>query len=301
MRSRLPMFEYVEPGSLDDALSFLDARGPGARPLAGGTDLLVAMRMKGERPTALVNLKTIPGLADIQEREDGLHIGALATMQAVAESPEVVRSYPCLAQAAGCLGSWQVRCRATVGGNLCNGAPSAETAPPLLVLDAKAVVAGPGGSRQAIDLERFFRGPGVTECGPGSLLIEVVVPRPADGMRTAYVKHSPRRAMDIAVVGVAVGLALDDGARGGPGRVREARIALGAVAPTPVRARKAEESMIGREFTPDLAREAGRLAALSAKPISDVRASARYRLEMIEVLVARELAALANATGGELS
>ncbi|MEW6107313.1 MAG: FAD binding domain-containing protein, partial [Bacillota bacterium] len=164
MRNRLPMFEYAEARSVDDALSFISTRGAGAKPLAGGTDLLVSMRMKGERPSALVNLKTIPGLDRVEDRADGLHIGALATMQAVADCPEVARWYTCLAQAAGVVGSWQVRNRATIGGNLCNGAPSAETAPPLLVLGAHAVVAEPGGARRTVNLERFFHGPGVTEC-----------------------------------------------------------------------------------------------------------------------------------------
>lgn len=294
MRSRLPAFGYAEACSVDDALSFLSSRGARAKALAGGTDLLTAMRMKGARPSALVNLKTIPGLDKIEGRDDGLHIGALATMQAVAGSPGVAREYACLAQAASVVGSWQVRCRATLGGNLCNGAPSAEMAPPLLVLGAKAAIAEPGGRRQVIDLERFFHGPGATECSQGKLLLEVIVPKPEEGLLTIYMKHSPRKAMDIAVVGVAVALSLD---RAGH-IIKDARIALGAVASTPLRAREAEESLVGRAFTCDVARDAGRLAAACARPISDVRASAEYRLEMIEVMVARALTALVDARRG---
>ncbi len=293
MRNRLPRFDYAEACSVEDALTLLKQLGPGAKPLAGGTDLLVAMRMKGAKPDALINLKTIPGLDSIEARADRLHVGALATMQAVADCPEVARWYTCLAQAAGVVGSWQVRNRATIGGNLCNGAPSAETAPPLLVLGAHAVVAEPGGARRTVNLERFFHGPGVTECSAGKLLLEIVVPKPADDMRTIYIKHSPRKAMDIAVVGVAAGLAMQEG-----GRVREARLALGAVAPTPVRAREAEAYLAGRVLTPESAREAGKLAVRSARPISDVRASAEYRLEMIEVLVARALMVLAATERG---
>ncbi|MGE5585874.1 MAG: FAD binding domain-containing protein [Bacillota bacterium] len=293
MRNRLPRFDYAEARSVEDALALLEELGPGAKLLAGGTDLLVAMRMKGMEPGTLINMKTIPGLGTIQACEDGLHIGALATMQAVADCPEVTHGYGCLAEAAGVVGSWQVRNRATIGGNICNGAPSAETAPPLLVLGAQAVVAEPGGGRSTFDLQEFFHGPGVTQCSAGKLLLEIVVPKPADDMRTIYLKHSPRKAMDIAVVGVSAGLAIQDA-----GLVREARLALGAVAPTPVRAREAEAFLVGRRLTPESAREAGKLAARSAKPISDVRASAEYRLEMIEVLVARALMALAAAERG---
>ncbi|MCR4402054.1 MAG: xanthine dehydrogenase family protein subunit M [Firmicutes bacterium] len=289
MRERLPRFRYMEARSVEEALSLLKELGPGAKLLAGGTDLLVAMRMKGARPDALVNLKTVPGLDTIEARADGLFIGALATMQAVADSPEVARGFGCLARAAGVVGSWQVRNRATVGGNLCNGAPSAETAPPLLVLGAKAHVAEPGGGAKVVDLDDFFLGPGVTLCSSGRLLLGIAVPEPPQDMWTTYIKHSPRRAMDIAVVGVAVGLALKDG-----GRVREARIALGAVAPTPFRAREAEAYLEDRILTSEAAREAGRLAARAARPISDVRASAGYRLEMCETLVARALTALAS-------
>ena len=293
MRNRLPGFDYLEPRSVEDALAVLNRLGPGAKPLAGGTDLLVAMRMKGARPKALVNLKTIPGLDAIETRREGLYIGTLVTMQALADEPRLTDRFTCLSQAAGAVGSWQVRNRATIGGNLCNGAPSAETAPPLLVLGAKAHVAEPGGVRRHVDLDGFFRGPGATECSAGRLLLGVEIPTPPEGMRSIYIKHSPRKAMDIAVVGVAAGLALHDRCR-----VREARIALGAVAPVPLRAREAEAYLVDRLLTPEVAREAGRLAARSAKPISDVRASAEYRLEMIEVLVARALMTLAGTEGG---
>lgn len=293
MRNTLPSFEYVEAHTIEEALRLADS--PGARFLAGGTDLIVAMRTKGIRPQVVINLKTIRGLDYIDDRQDGLHIGCLVTMNRISESQEILSRYGCLAEAAGLVGSYQVRHRATIGGNLCNGAPSAETAPPLLALNARVIIEE-SNSRREIDLQQFFLSPGKTVCtnSGSALLREIVIPRSDNNLRTIYIKHSPRKAMDIAVVGVAVALSLD-----GTARIREVRIALGAVAPTPIRAYTAESALVGRKLTASLAREAGRLAAGDAKPISDVRASAEYRREMVEVLVARALMTLLERWGGD--
>jgi carbon-monoxide dehydrogenase medium subunit len=293
MRSKLTAFEYAEASSPNEALSLFHAGGEKARYLAGGTDLLVSMRMKGVNPQALINIKTIPGLDGIERCASGYRVGSLATMEKVAEQFASVPGCECLSQAASVVGSWQVRCRATIGGNLCNGAPSAETAPALLVLNANAVILDINGTEKNIPMDEFFLGPGVTQCTNGAFLTEIFIPTPKPGFRSIYIKHSPRIAMDIAVVGVAVGLSLGDDQC-----VEDARIALGAVAPTPIRALEAEKSLIGKRLEEATIEKAGILAARSAKPISDVRASAEYRLEMVETLTKRALIKLSYGVGG---
>lgn len=292
MRNRLPAFSYYEANSVDEALGMLHEGGEGARILAGGTDLIVAMRMKGTKPSVLVNIKTIPSLAEITEQGGELHVGPLLTMEQVERYFCAVRGCACLSHAARVVGSWQVRCRATIGGNICNGAPSAETAPALLALGAEAVIASYGGVSEVVDLENFFVGPGSTICGHDRLLVRLVIPRSTGETRTMYIKHSPRRAMDIAVVGVATSVTMDKNQR-----VADARIALGAVAPVPIRVHEAEESLVGAVLDQCSIRTAAKIAASAAKPVSDVRASAEYRREMVEVLVVKALGDLADQGG----
>lgn len=294
MRNKLPAFEYYEAHSLEEAVMMLHRADVLARPLAGGTDILVAMRMKGARPSSVVNLKTIPGLDSICEGSSGYHIGPLTCMDSVHRHFRGVPGCEALAQSAGAVGSWQVRCRATIGGNLCNGAPSADTAPALLVLGAKVTLAGPSErhdslSTQCVDLDQFFRGPGLTAASEGRILTDIFIPCPSQRLKTVYLKHSPRRSMDIAVVGVCAGIEIDEA-----GQVTLARIALGAVAPTPFRALEAGACIVGKQLDAAVCAEAGRMAGAASRPISDVRASAAYRREMVEVLVARALQSLAG-------
>lgn len=185
------------------------------------------------------------------------------------------------------MASMQIRNLATIGGNLCNAAPSADLAPPLIALEGTAVIAGPDGERRIL-LDQFFLGPGQTALAPGELLVAVELPVPHPRAAAVYLKNSPRRAMDIAVVGVAAAIAWLDR------RCEVVRIVLGAVAPTPLRARRAENLLLGQEISQERVAEAARTAAQEAQPIDDVRGSAWYRRRMVDVLVRRALLQLAE-------
>ncbi len=303
---------YWRPASLAEATAIL-SREPGARVLAGGTDLLVAAREKGLPLETVVDLKAIPGLAGVSilaahpaapggvPGQERLRVGALTTIHEIESSPYLRRTFPLLAEAAAMLGTRQIRNRATVGGNVANASPAAETACPLLAADAVAHIASPGddsGTGREVPLSSFFVGPGRTVLRPGEVLTAVECPafptlgqRPGSRRRgqsgglafgSAYIKLGPRRAVDIAVVNVAALVGLD-----GDGRVAQARIALGSVAPTAFRALEAEAVLSGGEPTEAIINTAARAAQAAARPIGDVRASAWYRSEMVEELVTR--------------
>lgn len=285
-------FEYLEPTSLEEAITLLSRHGSRAKVLAGGTDLLPSLKERVLRPGYVINIKRIPGLDSISYAPDqGARIGALATIRSLETSPVVKEKYQALAEAARVLGSPQIRNLATVGGNLCHAAPSAETASPLLVLSASVRLAG-AHTERVIPLESFFTGPGATILEDGELLVELLLPEPPPQTGTAYVKHSPRSFMDIAVAGVAVMVALEKG------RVAGCRIALGAVAPTPMIAHEAESLLRGQRPTKGLLELVARKAAAEARPVSDIRASAEYRRDMVRVQTARALR-LALARAGQ--
>ncbi len=283
---RLRAFEHHAPTSLAEATSLLQQHGEGARPLAGGTDLVVQMMentTKFAAPTHLVSLLRVPELSGIEFSEgEGLRIGAGVTMTEVAESPVIRERYSAIAEGAGLVGSYQTMNMATVGGNLCNAAPSADIAPPLLAFEAEAVIIRPSGQR-SVALEQFFAGPGKTVLDDGELLVEVRVPVPPANTGSAYTRHTPRKQMDIAVVGVGVLLTLAGE------RIERARIALGAVAATPVRARQAEVALKGQTFSDDVLTRAAEAAAAEASPISDVRGSAEFRRHIVRVTTERML------------
>jgi CO/xanthine dehydrogenase FAD-binding subunit len=240
---------------------------------------------RGRRPSAVVNIKRIPGLAGIEVREDAIRLGALTTLAALMEHPVIRAEYPVLPFAARYMGSPAIRNLATVGGNLCNASPAADLPPVLLVLDAGVDVAGPAGARR-LALGDFFRGPGQTALGPGELLVAIEFPRKHAGWAIRYERLDVRRAMDIAIAGV--GLALH---REGP-RVRAARLALAAVAPTPMRVPAAEAALREAGLSPEGIERAAALAAAAARPITDVRATAEYRRAMVAALVRRGLTAI---------
>jgi len=281
--------EIFQPSSVKEASEILWDRGHGGHFLAGGTDLVIAIKEKGLAPTYLVDLKRIPSLSDIREQPDGgLSIGALTTMRQLETSPIIGRRLPFLAQSAAEVGSIQIRNRATIGGNMANATPSADVAPALLALEAKARVAGRSGER-VMELEQFFRGPGETVMESGEILLEILIPPIPEGLLGEYIKFSPREMMDLATIGVAVTLVLNGK------RCEQIHIALGAVSPTPMRARKAEAVLSGQILTEELAEKAGHEASTECKPISDVRSSADYRKEMVRVNTKR---ALLNAATG---
>ena len=277
-------FDFYSPVGLPEALGLLAELGSEAAPLAGGSDLLLRMKAGDQTPRAVVSLRRVEELEGISfDAQLGLRLGARLTLRDLTRSPLVLEHYPVLARAAAAMASEQVRSFATVGGNLVNAAPSADLAPPLLVLGAEVRLASLSGERQ-VPLERFFLGPGSCVRKPDELLVEILVP-PPDGS-AVYLKHAPRAYMDIAVVGVAIGR----GRANGNGR--SICIALGAVAPIPMLARRAAGALNGARLqATDLAR-AAEIAAEECSPIDDVRASAAYRRRIVSVLVRRGLEAV---------
>jgi carbon-monoxide dehydrogenase medium subunit len=287
---RTEPLEMYQPTSLQEASRLLKEKGPGGRFLAGGPDLVIAMKEKGLVPKYVVDLKRIPGLTGICENTDGsIAIGALTTMREIEISPLLKRKYPFLAQSAAEVGSIQIRNRATIGGNMANATPSADVAPSLIALNATAKIVGANGERM-VALEDFFRGPGQSVMTADEILTEIVIPKTPSRLVGEYMKFSPREMMDLAYVGVAVAYRL-----GEQERCEGVRIVLGAVAPTPIRARKAEAIVEGQILTEALADKAGQSAAEESKPISDVRSSADYRRAMVGTMTKR---ALLNAAVG---
>jgi len=282
----LRAFEYHAPTSLNEAISLLQEHGEAARPLAGGTDLVVQMKENATKfaaPAHIVSLLRVPELGGIEFSEsEGLRIGAGATMAQVADSPIIRERYRAIAEGAALVGSIQTMNMATVGGNLCNAAPSADIAPPLLAFEAEAVIVGPSGRRK-LALEEFFLGPGKTALAADELLAEVRVPLPPPGMGSAYDRHTPRKQMDIAVVGVAAALTMAGE------RIERARVALGAVAPTPVRAPQAEAALEGQAPSDELFARGAEVSAAECSPIADVRGSAEFRRHIVRVMTERML------------
>jgi aerobic carbon-monoxide dehydrogenase medium subunit len=284
-------FELALPTTLDECVRALAER-PEARPVAGGTDLLPQLKNGVVRPAWVVDVSRVGPLRMLEAANgDGLRIGAAVTARELEVHPGIRATALALAESAAVVGSLQVRNLATVGGNLCNAAPSADMAPPLLALDAEAVIAGPGGERR-VPLAEFFVGVRQTVLRPGELLVALAIPTPGPRSGGQYLRHTPRRELDIAVVGVASQLTLAD-----TGRCTSARIALAAVAPTPVRATAAEQALEGQPVTPDAIDAAAALAVDAARPISDQRGSADFRRHLVRVLTRRTLTtALARAT-----
>jgi carbon-monoxide dehydrogenase medium subunit len=240
-------------------------------------------------PSYLVSLRRVPELRGIDFNEsDGLRIGAGVTMTEIAESALIRERYRALADGAEIVGSVQTMNMATVGGNVCNAAPSADTAPPLLAHEAVAVIAGAGGERE-VPIGEFWLAPSQTALKPGELLKELRLAVPPANSGGVYVRHTPRKQMDIAVVGVAVLLTLGPPTGSGQagGRIERARIALGAVAPTPVRAPRAEAALEGNAASESLFAEAAETATAEASPIDDVRGSAEFRRHLTRVMTER--------------
>ncbi|MFC1867832.1 FAD binding domain-containing protein [Thermodesulfobacteriota bacterium] len=274
----LPDFEYFAPCSVKEACSLLGEYQGEAMVMAGGTDLLVQMKHRTVVPKYVIGLKGVPDLDGIAYSEsEGLRIGSLVSHQSIADSPMVKERFGALATACSKVGTPQVRVMGTVGGNLCNAAPSADSSPPLIAFSANLKLAGPEGER-VIPLEEFFTGPGETVLQSGEMLSEIQVPTPLSHTGAVYLKLPARTAVDIAVAGVAALITME-------GEIcSNARIVLGAVGPTPIRAKRAEEIITGKKIAGDLIRKSARAASEECRPISDVRGSVAYRTEMVELL-----------------
>ncbi len=280
------LFDYLEPATIEEAVSLLSKYDGKAKVIAGGTDLLVQIMNKRIKPENVVDIGRIHGLDYIKHDEkQGLRIGTLTTIEALKESTELRQTYPIISQTASQFGSRAIRNVATVGGNLCNAAPSASTAQPLIALSARVKIVGPSGER-VVPLEDFFTGLGSTILERGELLVEIQVPVPPHNTRGVYLKHSVRGIIDLPIVSVAVVITLEpDG-----GVCRDIRIVLGSVAPTPMRARKAEEIIKGKKVDEALINRGAQVASDEAHPRpGSIRASAEYKREMVKVLTRRAI------------
>jgi len=270
----LPHFEYVAPRTLDEACSLLAEHPKEALALAGGTDLLVKMKQRRIVPRYVVNLKAISGIDYITyDENNGLRIGALATIQSLKNSITVRRHCKILAQAAGVESSVQIRNVATLGGNIANASPAADAPLALIALGASVVLTRASGQREVL-LENFFVGPGESVLQPGEIISEIRVPPLLARTGGAYLKHAMRRT-DIAIVSVAVVVRL------GEEVWDDAKIALGSVAPTAFRAKRAEQLLTGKRITDELAGEAARAAMEESRPIDDIRGYAEYRVKTV--------------------
>lgn len=302
-------YDYHKPGTIEEAVSLM-ATLDGAQYIAGGTDVMVLIRQKKVNPKNLISIRNIKDLAYIDTAK-GLKFGAATTHSDIDGHEIIKRAYSALTDATSHLGSWQIRNVATVGGNICTAAPSADTACPLLVLDAMVSIIGPKGSRD-VALDDFFQGPGKTALGQGELVRGFVIPAFGENTGSAYIKHTRRQAMDLPILGVAtrITISVKSGSevrckdmfctidsianilaklKDEELKVEDARIAMGVVAPTPVRAKKAEAALKGKIVSPELFEEIGNIAASEAKPRDSIRGEAWYRSEMIKVLVKRAL------------
>jgi carbon-monoxide dehydrogenase medium subunit len=284
MYKPLPEFEYYRPRTLKEALELLDRYKEGAKILAGGTDLLVKMKKGLLKPRAIIDISLIDDLKFIGESDGSLVIGATTTLSDVESSDLVRKKAPVLAEAVAEMGSLQVRNRGTIGGNLCNASPAADTAPPLLVLDAQCEIMS-SKERRLIHIQDFFVGPGLTILKPEEMLTRIFVPIPPTKRGMSFIKLGRRNAFTLSVVSAACAVKVNE-----TGEIEDVKLALGAVAPTPIRVREVEEKLKGIRITEKASIEKVLESVKDiVKPISDVRASATYRREMSYVIARRSL------------
>jgi carbon-monoxide dehydrogenase medium subunit len=279
-------FDYMRPSSLEEACRLLGQFNGQAKVLAGGTDLLVQFKQRKMQSKALISLRDIPELSFIRLKPDqGISIGAMTTLSAVETSKEISQKYPAIVEAASWIGSVQVRNRATLGGNLCNAAPSADMAPILIAYSATTGLTN--GQKERTDLlEDFFTGPGQTVLERGELMKEINLPPPPRSSFGTYVK-AYRSKMDIALVGVGILAVFEKGKE----VCQDLKLVLGAVAPTPIRAKESEKRLVGCKLGDELIIKVSQMASEEAHPISDVRSTAEYRRTLVKVLIQRALLA----------
>ena len=298
-------YDYLRPQTLEEALSLLNKQGKKAKLIAGGTDVIVMIKQKVMMPEVLISLRGIPGLDQIQY-DGSLRIGAMVTHRAIEKSEVLRRDFSALADAADVLGSVQIRNVATLGGNICTAAPSADTATPLLVLGTQVKIKSLSEER-TVPIEDFFTGPGETTLKRGELVTELIIPKPLPHTGSAYWKLQRRLALDLPILGVSVLLSLDKGTVSCSDMLcttspissilhtmekdelmcKEVRIALGVAAPTPIRTLKAENLLRGKKISDELLDEVANTASIEAQPRDSIRGEAWYRKDMIQVLVKR--------------
>ena len=283
---------FHSPRSAEEAASLL-AADPTARPLVGGTDLIVQMRSGSAVPSAIVDLKRIPGLAEIRPHNGGFAIGAATPCTALLKDPELCRAWPGVVEAANLIGSVQVRNRATMAGNLCNASPAADSVPALVAAGATCLVIGPDGERE-VAARDIPTGPGKTSLKSGEFIAEIRLPPRPSGGADAYLRSIPRTEMDIAVVGAGVALQVD-----ADGVCTAARIALGAVGPTVVLVEEAGAALVGTRFEDSALEDMVQKVRAACRPIDDKRGPAAYRTAMAGVLARRVVSIARERAGAE--
>jgi carbon-monoxide dehydrogenase medium subunit len=277
--------DYAAPKSIAEAVRIFQEKGDKARALAGGTDIIVQVREHRRDVDVLVDLKHIPELMELAyDTKSGLRIGAAVPCYQIYENAAIAKAYPGLIDAASLVGGIQIQSRASLGGNLCNASPAGDTIPALIALETTCVIAGPNGKRE-VPVEKFCTAPGKTVLGRGEFLVSLKMPPPKPRSGAAYLRFIPRNEMDIAVVGAGVSVGLNDSLT----TCQFARIALAAVAPTPLLVTEASSYLVGRPLMTSDLDHAASLAQAAAKPISDMRGDAEYRKHLVGVLVRRAL------------
>ena len=277
--------DYERPTSLKSALSILSEKGDVTKVLAGGTDILVKLRGRREQPDVLMDSKEIPELNELSyDQNKGLTIGAAVPLYKLYDNADVKNNYPALVDSTTIIGGIPIQGRATVGGNLCNAAPSADAIPTLIVLGAKALISSADGTRE-INVDEFCTGPGSNVLKSNELLVSIIVPAPKENSGAHYMRFIPRNEMDIAVVGI--GTLVELNAEGD--KFKNVNVALASVAPTPIFVREISEFLSGKEVNDENIEKAGQLAKEASSPISDMRGTAEYRQHLCSVLTKRSL------------
>lgn len=276
-------FEYARPGTVGEAVRLLSEHGEKACVLAGGTDILVQLRGGFRTAEWVIDVKEIPALDEIAwDESSGLTIGAAAPCYRIYENEDVKKHYPGLIDAASLIGGTQIQGRASLGGNLCNAAPSADAVPIMIALEASCCIAGPNGER-TVAVEDFCTAPGKNVLAPGELLVSLHFPAPKANSGAHYLRFIPRNEMDIAVAGAGVSVVLANG------NFASARVALASVAPTPLFVKQAGDALAGQPVNDESIQRAADIAKQAAKPIDDMRGTVRYRKHLCEVLTRRAL------------
>ena len=288
-------FEYIIPSTLDEAIQILSTHGSSARILAGGTDIIVIMRSGYARPKLVIDIKKIPELLELRTGESGLTIGAAVTCSRINKNPEIIEPFPALIDTTSLIGGIQIQGRATVGGNLCNAAPSADTVPALIVYGAKVKIVSANGFRE-LPVEEFCLAPRQTVLKEDEILVNLTIPKPPIRSGAKFLRFIPRNEMDIAVANAAAAIELEKNGR----TCRSARIAIGASSPTPLFVEEAGMSLVGKEIDDAGIARAARIAMEATSPIDDMRGTVEHRKQLVEVLTTRTIRnALDRAMGGK--
>lgn len=281
----MQVLDYIAAESVPEVIDLLKSANGNARILCGGTDLLVQLRENRVKAELLIDIKHIPELISIRyDDQDGLWLGAAASCFAICHHPVVAKNYPGLVDAVRLIGGVQIQNRASVGGNLCNASPAADSIPALIVHEAVCLIGGDSGTR-ALPVEQFCTAPGKSALRPGEFLLAVQIPRARSNFGASYLRFIPRNEMDIAVAGAGASVTLDQTKR----KILSARIALGAVGPTPLLVEDAGMFLVGKTVADVELREAAKIAQAAARPISDLRGTRQYRRHLCAVLTRRAL------------